>query len=88
MPRLIYTTDGRQKDHKELKCEQVDSSRNLAQIDLQGLKSKTLQLGINGWHFQSTQKMNSMDILENQHWLNGLREIWDGYIYRGLKKKP
>lgn len=58
MPLSAYTTYVLHKDHKDLQLERVDSSRNLAQIDLQGFKAKNLRLGINGWHCQPTHRFH------------------------------
>lgn len=88
MPLSAYTTYVLHKDHKDLQLERVDSSRNLAQIDLQGFKAKNLRLGINGWHCQPTQHTDSMKTMKSydtELWT--LPGIWKRYFYQGLKQK-
>lgn len=62
VPSSAYTTDGLHKDHKELRWELVDSERNLARMDLQGFKAKTLRLGINGCIVDLHKQMDSTEI--------------------------
>lgn len=88
--RLISSTQGINNgyDAITLKLERVDSSRNLAQIDLQGFKAKNLRLGINGWHCQPTQHTDSIKTMKSydtELWT--LPGIWKRYIYKGLKQK-